>query len=292
MESFGACLCGKPISWESSKPGVLSLPLESTELLRSCRRSRDPMLCESAISRWATPYIFLLFLLTHPFLTDNPLWVVCRRERSFCPEVFRANKGVMAVVGEFLATPARWYAPRIKWRLTRNSCSRSITNCEVKTDPKCSMKSPANGEKAENGRLLHISPRFVELRQLLWALSDQRAMCCCWAAGNKTTRKSLLCRAPQFCLVRQSKFVWFRFLSEIEENLELFPENDEPWEYFGQYFNSVANLYRTFQNVVCQPWKCLIEHWAVCTIHSACCLLKMQKRSQLRSVPLEGKYGC
>ena len=129
MESFGVCLCGKPISWESSEPGVPSLPLESSELLRSCRRSRDPMLCESAISRWATPYIFLLFLLTHPFLTDNLLWVVCGRERSFCPEVFRANKGVVAVVGEFLATPARWYAPRIKWRLTQNSCSRSITNC-------------------------------------------------------------------------------------------------------------------------------------------------------------------
>ena len=111
------------------------------------------------------------------------------RERSVFPEVFRENKGVVAMVGEFLATPARWYAPRIKWRLTQNSCSRSITNFGVETDPKRSIISPMNEEKAKNARLLHVSPRFVELRQLLSALSKQRAMSC---PGNTTTRKALL----------------------------------------------------------------------------------------------------
>ena len=98
----------------------------------------------------------------------------------------------MALVGEFLATPARWYAPRIKWRLTQNSCSRSITNFGVETDQKCSMISPMNGEKAKKARILHVSPHFVELRQLLLALSKQRAMSC---PGNTTTRKGLLTRA-------------------------------------------------------------------------------------------------
>ena len=134
----------------------------------------------------------------------------------------------MALVGEFLATPARWYAPRIKWRLTQNSCSRSITNFGVETDPKRSMISPMNGEKANNARLLHVSPRFVELRQLLLALSkQQRAMSC---PGNTTTRKGLLTRAPTILSgqavstsVNPSTFD----RKEIKENLELFLENYE-----------------------------------------------------------------
>ena len=108
------------------------------------------------------------------------------------------------MVGEFLATPARWYAPRIKWRLTQNSCSRSITNFGVKIDPKCSKKRLMNGEKTRNGRPLQVLPRFLELRQLFSALSEQRAMC--WA-GNTTTRKSLLSRARHFCLVSLSTSV-------------------------------------------------------------------------------------
>ena len=136
--------------------------------------------------------------MIYSFMMGNPLWVAFMRERSCCAEVFRVNKGVVALVGQFLATPARWYAPRIKWRLTQNSCSRSITNFGVKIDPKCSKKRLMNGEKAQNGRPLQVSPRFLELRQLFSALSEQRAVC--WA-GNTTTRKSLLSRARQFCLV-------------------------------------------------------------------------------------------
>ena len=88
------------------------------------------------------------------------------------------------------------------------------------------MKGPMHGEKAQNVRLLHISPRFVELRQLFSALSEQRAVC--WP-GNTTTRESLLSRARQFCLVSLPtlSLIQIIFELEIEENFELVPENDE-----------------------------------------------------------------
>ena len=77
------------------------------------------------------------------------------------------------------------------------------------------MKSPMHGEKAQNVRLLHILPRFVELRQLFSALSEQRAMC--WA-GNTTTRKSLLSRARQFCLVSLPTLSLIQIIFELARN--------------------------------------------------------------------------
>ena len=151
----------------------------------------------------------------------------------------------MASVGQFLATPARWYAPRIKWRLTQNSCSRFITIFGVKIGHGRWMIARQIRE------ILWVwTWDFATFHNVFWCCNSSSRLCpssVLWAAQATQPR------ARAFSDQGRKSGPHWTFNPDVLKTFE-------SWWHGGKFWNcswklmsnvSISFTYRTFQNVKC-----------------------------------------